>query len=480
MSVENPTEVILKKIDDALGAQKTEMAALRAEIAEVKTKAMAPDYKGAINPSLLMGAPHVTTGPVGQDSRGYSILKAIAAAHGMIDESEAKEEVYYSNELEKLYRGYGHRKTTAPGYKTFLVPHSTDHIPQFEPQGRKIANELRQKQMASVAGYDPSEAAWIQKNRAKALNTYNDQAGGVLPGYPTLGELVDVQRNLEVFVGAGASEVTLPANAMIDFPKLMNGSTAFWVGEGNAITQSQQTTGNLKLVGKKLGLFVPINNDLLRYTSATTEGMVRGDMAAVAARAIDLAMLQGTGGTQPLGLINYATTAAWTYGTDKMLSYTVTGGSKKFIPQDVYNMIGLLPDIVQKDKLTFIMRNDLWAKVRGRRSDAVTANDAAGPFAFNIARTVDSHIGQQLDGYPVIASSQVANNRGVSTTNTYAILGSFKDWLIARFGVMEFLASNTSDNAMANDQTFIRAIQIMDAGARHPASFVFSDDILIG
>ena len=49
-----------------------------------------------------------------------------------------------------------------------------------------------------------------------------------------LGELIDLQRNLEVFAAAGAQEIALPPNGRMQFPKLTGGSTAYWVGEGSA------------------------------------------------------------------------------------------------------------------------------------------------------------------------------------------------------------------------------------------------------
>ena len=49
-----------------------------------------------------------------------------------------------------------------------------------------------------------------------------------------LGELIDLQRNLEAFAAAGAQEIALPPNGRIQFPKLTGGSTAYWVGEGTA------------------------------------------------------------------------------------------------------------------------------------------------------------------------------------------------------------------------------------------------------
>ena len=41
------------------------------------------------------------------------------------------------------------------------------------------------------------------------------------------------------------------------------------------------------------------------------------------------------------------------------------------------------------------------------------------------------------------------------------------DWIVARLGVMEFLASGLGDTAIVNDQTYLRGIQHIDAGPRH-------------
>jgi len=40
------------------------------------------------------------------------------------------------------------------------------------------------------------------------------------------------------------------------------------------------------------------------------------------------------------------------------------------------------------------------------------------------------------------------------------LLGYFPDWIVARMGVMEFLASGLGDTALQNDQTYL---------PRHPA-----------
>lgn len=465
-------DAIVKKLDNiatSVSVVEKSNKSLQSRLDAIEKSA--PPVYGAVNPGNLF---YATSGPVGRDSAGYSLFKAAGYCKGFLTKEECKEEISISTRLKKMYGEMGYMPTYQAS--SFLVPYSTSDIPSFTPEGRALASELHQKQMASVSKFDPEEAAWI---RRKALGTTVDTSGAALLGYPTLGELIDLQRNKEVFSQAGASQVSLPANAMIDFPKLTGGATAYWVGEAQPITDSQETLGSLKLVGKKLAVLVKVNNELFRYAGAATEGMIRGDMAAQAALKADLAMLEGTGGTQIQGLTTYAQLSAatpWSQGVDKLLAYTVSGGVIQ--PQDINKMVGRLPDDVQDQPLAFIMRNDLWGALSSRRADAVTAADQAGPFVFNLTRTAGESIPKSLNGSPVVTSSQVSATRGTGA-QTYVLMGAMKDWLIGRFGVMEFLAQNTGDTPFTNDQTWLRAIQILDAGARHSASFVFADSITI-
>jgi HK97 family phage major capsid protein len=87
-----------------------------------------------------------------------------------------------------------------------------------------------------------------------------------------------------------------------------------------------------------------------------------------------------------------------------------------------------------------------------------------------------------LYGTPVVRSAQVSNARvkGSGVDLTYILLGYFPDWIVARLGVMEFLASGFGDTALVNDQTWLRGIQHVDAGPRNAASFVLCDQLVVG
>jgi HK97 family phage major capsid protein len=415
--------------------------------------------------------PWVTSGAVGRDSAGYSVLKAAAFALGYIGPEQAKEELHVHQQLRDLYQGYGF--VPHCGHQSFLVPLATDHLPAFEPQGQKLAQEIRAKMSADAGRFDPDEARWLQL-KTKALGTISDIAGGSLVKLPVLGELIELQRNLEVFAAAGAQEIALPPNGRIQFPKQTGGSTAYWVGEASSITESQPATGNLDLQAKKLGVLIKVNNELMRFASPSAEGLVRLDMARVAALRADLAMLEGTGGTQIRGLLTYAD-----IGTH--IASTTDANGDTFEAEDVALMDGKLPDAVPQ-ATAWVMRKQMFAALMNRRADAVAADDSAGSFLFHPSRSAADAPPQELYGTRVVRSSQVSNTRtkGGSSNLTYILLGYFPDWIVARLGVMEFLASGFGDTALVNDQTWLRGIQHVDAGPRHAASFVLCDQLVVG
>ena len=206
----------------------------------IEERATVAVEKALVNtPKVERRVPWVTSGPVGRDSDGYSVLKAAAFALGYIGPDQAKEELHVHNQLRDLYSTYGF--VPHCGAQSFLVPLASQHLPAFDGRGARLRDEVRQKMLAQADRFDPDEANWIARRlgmRTKALGALSDIAGGSLVPTPMMGELIDLQRNLEAFASAGAQEVALPPNGRLQFPKLTGGSTAYWVGEGTSITES--------------------------------------------------------------------------------------------------------------------------------------------------------------------------------------------------------------------------------------------------
>ena len=146
----------------------------------------------------------------------------------------------------------------------------------------------------------------------KSLGTISDIAGGSLVGFPMLGELIDLQRNLEVFAAAAAG-IALPPNGRLQFPKLTGGSTAYWVGESLAVTespghrQSRFAGEETRRAGQGKQRTLTLCQSFGRRIDSAGHGPDGGPEA-------DLAMLEGTGGTQIKGLPSYSDIATLTAG----------------------------------------------------------------------------------------------------------------------------------------------------------------------
>ena len=92
----------------------------------------------------------------------------------------------------------------------------------------------------------------------------------------------------------------------VEIPKQTGGATAYWIGEGDDANETMPTIGQLGLSPKTVAAYTDITRRLLMQSTPDAEAIVRGDLVAAIAQAIDYAGYYGTGtNNQPLGLSNY-------------------------------------------------------------------------------------------------------------------------------------------------------------------------------
>lgn len=130
-------------------------------------------------------------------------------------------------------------------------------------------------------------------------------AGGNLVATELMADsFIDLLRNRSVVTRAGATVMNgLVGNVAI--PKQTGAATAYWVAESGAPTESQQTIAQVTMNPKTVGAFTDFSRRLILQSSLDVENMVRRDLAAVIALAIDTAALYGTAAdNQPRGLKN--------------------------------------------------------------------------------------------------------------------------------------------------------------------------------
>lgn len=462
----------LKKAQEDVKAQADALEALRQAAVEQHRKG---------GPLVPGNAPHARRGEDPLSSRGYSFMKLFGLLSGQLEANNAKVEIDYARKLQGLYvdqLGYVKAKPNS-----IMAPFATSLLSEI-PGQEGFARELGEVVRAGITGYDPEQVRALRIQNwgyQKALSWLDETTGGALVAPPIMGELIELLRNNEVLMQAGARVLPLPPNGRIVYPRQTSAGTAYWVGESQTITDSTPGTGDVVLQAKKLAVINKIPNELFRFSSVSVEMFVREDISRVMALKLDKSLLEGVGSQyEPKGLINYANIVSHTAGE------TAADGDT-FTPEDVIEMVA---KVEERNAIfrAFVMRPLMYGAILNRRADAVSSGDAAGPFVFNMFRGVGENLDPTRLGvgnllqYPVYKSTQIsqARTKGSASNLTYILGGDFTDYLIALSGAMEFMVSVQGDTPFQGDQTWIRGVTLCDGAPRHEASFSICDSVVVG
>ena len=255
---------------------------------------------------------------------------------------------------------------------------------------------------------------------------------------------IELLRNRTVVMEAGATVLgDLVGNVAI--PRQTAGATGYWIStEGGGATESQQTFDQVTLTPKTAGALTEYTRQLLLQSSIDIEAFVRGDIDRVLAILIDLAGLYGSGASgQPTGVANT----------------TGINAPTKFAAADpTYAEVVRLETDVDVDNA--LMGGLTYVTDPAMRGAFKTTEKASGTAQFIWEP------GNTVNGYPCLITGQV--------TDGDVFFGNFADLLIGMWGGLDvtvdpFTGSNTGT-------VRIVALQSMDLGVRHPASFAFNND----
>ena len=274
----------------------------------------------------------------------------------------------------------------------------------------------------------------IQK---RAQNTQTMTAGGALVATDYMGgSLIELLRANSVVMGLGANMMSgLVGN--VDIPKHTGASTAYWIAEGAAGTDSEVSLGMVTLSPKTVAVAVPMTRRLMMQSDPSIDALVTSDIARVMALAIDYAILEGDGVNKPLGVVNV---------TGVSTSTIASAGSPTYA-----ELVEFETDIDTSNALTGNLAYVTTPAVKGNLK--TTAKDSgSGIFLLD---------GGVANGYPVATSTQLTANR--------IIFGNFSDVIIGNWGVLDIGMDESTLSASGGK--VIRAFQDVDSAVRHAESF---------
>lgn len=287
----------------------------------------------------------------------------------------------------------------------------------------------------------------FEKRAAQTTTT----ADGIVPDDFRADQFVGLLRNALVVKSLGARVLgNLRGDVVI--PRQATSSTAYWVAENEALTESGLTFDSITMGPKHVGAITELSRQLLQQANPSIEQLVRDDFVAVVSAAVDQALLHGDGLKQPEGIVTAAT------GT----------GSIGAVTADYWGKVLKVIEDLQAENIS----PNFWL---------------ASPQAATKLRSVlvtEGVPGWMLDdngrvaGIPLVVSKHLQNKSGTPDTGRM-ILGDFSEMLIGTWGGVDVLANPYESTAYARGGVKVRIMTTMNMIPRRAEAFSVIDDLAI-
>ena len=272
------------------------------------------------------------------------------------------------------------------------------------------------------------------------LNVGTAADGGNLVSTELLsGSFIEILRNKMAIMEAGVTMLTgLEGN--ISIPKQDGTTSAYWVGEGGAPTEGQQSFTQISMTPKTIGAFTDFTRRTLLQSSIDIEAFVRDDIAKKIALELDRTAIYGTGSSnQPLGLKDTSG-----IGSQSLTSF---GSFAEYIAMET--------DVAVANAEGNAMKYLINASARGALKSTEKTSTSTANFVFE---------NNQINGYDAIVSNQLANND--------AIFGDFSQFIVGMWSGLD-LTVDPFAGATAGTVRII-ALQDIDYAVRQAGAFCFA------
>ena len=329
----------------------------------------------------------------------------------------------------------------------------------------EVSNDIARNMGRSTAGfYMPTNIPFYTRAADYAVGA--QATGGALVQTQLLASsFIEVLRNTARVMQLGATVLSgLVGN--VDIPRRTAATTAYWVGEDVNLTHSAGAFDKVSLTPKTVGAISQITRQMLMQGTPDIEMLVRADIVAQLALAIDLAALSGSGSAaQPRGIANQVGVGSVIGGTD---------GAAITIDH-LIEMETLVMDANTPESALAYLAN---ARTVGalKRLKSTT-----GQYLWTSAPAGQrSGTPGEINGYPVARSNQARSTltKGTGTALSEVFFGSWSELIVGEWGVLEIQPNPYAPSVSAQGGIELRALQSIDLGVRHAKSFAVMSDAI--
>lgn len=388
----------------------------------------------------------------------FSFCRALLAAQ---DPANARTLAPFEMEVSDAARAK--RDDTDPRVKERLAAGGITLAPDVLNTGLNVARNqaaaLARGLMARV-----SRSSADMQSYFRDLTVGTPTAGGNLVATELLGSsFIELLRNAMILDRLGITMLR-DLNGNIAIPSQTGAATGYWVAEGGAPTESQQTIGQMPLTPKTVGAFTDYTRRLLLQSSLDVELFVRMDLARVLGLEVQNGAFNGTGASnQPTGLFNIGGIGSVAMGTN--------GGAP------TYDMAVDLETAIANGNadvgnLAYVTNS----KVRGKLRKTQEFASTNGKPVWTSGR--ERGIGEVL-GYDAYVTNTVPSNlvKGSSGAVCSAIaFGNWSDFVAGFWGGVDLLLDPFALSTSGGKRVI--ALQDVDFNVRNVASFAVDKDLL--
>lgn len=184
---------------------------------------------------------------------------------------------------------------------------------------------------------------WCREHgvEARALNEGSNSAGGALVPEEFAARVIRLVEEYGTFPGA-AENVSMSRDTMV-IPKRVTGTTAYFVGEGSAVTESEPTYTNVNLVAKKLAVGCRMSTEVVEDTAGIVNlaDAVATEFSTSLAYKIDICGWLGDGTQGTYGGINGIVNKI-NDGTHTASVHSAASGNTSFETLDIEDFLGAM------------------------------------------------------------------------------------------------------------------------------------------
>ena len=314
---------------------------------------------------------------------------------------------------------------------------------------REMSAELRRRTGREFAGIPiPDQVFQVERRTLLAGST----AADLVPNVHRPDLFIDRLRSA-LIVGRLGATVLDGLVGTVDIPKQTGSSTAQWVGEDGSLTETDAAFADVNLTPKTVGAMTSYSRRTLLNAVPSIEGIVRNDLAAVVAGAIDITALTGDGtGNTPTGVTHSGAT---------QLSFSTPSWSEA------------LNFPVHSQNLDADLGGGAWATTPYGVKLLMSTQKLAGSAELGFIMNSPT----DLAGYPVQMTTALRLDNSPETAQ--AIFGYWSQLLVGYWSGLDLLVNPYETTAYAKGRVLVRAMRDCDVAVRHVELFAFATDLAV-